>query len=175
MFYGTRIILGSKSNWKVANLVLGTLKEFNIMAKVSIASCHWHTGGGFEKFILGLEEDLIVYVGGMQFAAPGIAETINKINLSSHKLILAVPTDRIARHACEDFPLGTVVFIAGYNSIIPEHGYQNSALAVAKMLAWRYPELRPKVQAYFNQMRQEKPLIEEILLANGLIPESKKS
>lgn len=169
-----RIILGSASDWEIANIVLKVLRDVRIPYKVSIVSCHWNTGDGFVEFIRDLEEDLIAYLGGMQFAAPGIAETINKVSRQSYKIVLVVPTDKIARRACEDFPQGTVVFTAGYNSVIPEHGLKNSALGIAKLYAWRYPEFRPFLQAYFDNMRASKPLVKIVELFNGLIPDPKK-
>jgi len=169
-----RLILGSESNWKAANVIIGILSKIGIPVKVSIASCHWHTGDGFEEFIRGLDEDLIAYVGGMQFAAPGIAETINKVSGQSYKIVLAVPTDKIAQHACEDFPQGTTVFTAGFNSVVLEHGIKNSALAIAKLYAWRYPEFQPALHWFFKEMRAGKPLVKEVELVDGLIPEPKK-
>jgi len=169
-----RIILGSVTDGEGASKITRILNEIGIPIKVSIASCHWQTGDGFEKFIQELKEDLIAYVGGMQFAAPGIAETINKVSGQSYKIILAVPTDKIARHACEDFPQGTAVFTAGFNSVSPEHGLINSALGIAKLYAWRYPDFRTALQKYLDKMRAAKPLVKEVELVNGLIPESKK-
>ncbi len=169
-----RLILGSDSDWKVANVILGILNEIGIPVRVSIASCHWYTGDGFEEFIRELKEDLIVYVGGMQFAAPGIVETINKVSGQPYKIVLAVPTDKIAQHACEDFPKGTAVFTAGFNSVVLECGIKNSALGVAKLYAWRYPEFQPALHWFFKEMRTGKALVEEVELVAGLIPEPKK-
>lgn len=169
-----RIILGSITDWEKANKITRILNEVGIPIKVSIVSCHWQTGDGFEKFIRELKEDLIAYVGGMQFAAPGIAETINKVSGHSYKIVLAVPTDKIAQHACENFPQGTAVFTAGFNSISPEDGLKNSALGIAKLYAWRYPDFRPALQKFIDNMRAEKPLVREVELVNGLIPEPKK-
>lgn len=166
-----RLILGSESDWKTANIILDVLHQLGIYAGVSIASCHWHTGDGLEEFILGIKEELIVYVGGMQFAAPGIAETINKIHGMAHKIILVVPTDKVAMHANQDLPFGTVVFLSGFNSIDPEAGYKNCALAIAKLIAWKYPEYRPALQSYLDEKRETKPLVPEEKLIDGLIPD----
>lgn len=169
-----RLILGSKSDIKHANVILSVLRCIGIPAKVSVASCHWHTGDGFEEFIRELEEDLIAYIGGMQFAAPGIAETINKVSKQSYKIILAIALDKIAQRACEDFPLGTVVFTAGFNSIDLKTGLQNSALGIANLYAWRYPDFRQKLRDYYYALRVEKVLAGELQLdKKGLIPDLK--
>ncbi|MDO8592458.1 MAG: hypothetical protein Q7R92_01625 [bacterium] len=169
-----RLILGSDSDWQAANVIIGVLNAIGIPVRVSIASCHWHSGDGLENFIRGLKEDFIAYIGGMQFAAPGIAETVNKVGWQSHKIILAVPTDKIAKHACEDMPEGTVIFMAGFNSIKLEHGLINSALGIAKLYAWKYPDFRKDLSLYFYNMRNRKLLVEEVELdGSGLIPDPK--
>ena len=103
-----------------------------------------------------------------------MAETINKINARAFKIVLVVPTDKIALHANLDFPYGTAVFIAGYNSIVPKHGYMNSALGIAKLLAWKHPEFRSKVQEIFEQTREEKPLVKSTKIVDGKIPDPRK-
>ncbi len=173
-----RVVLGSPTDWEKANIVLGVLRDIGIPYNVSIASCHWHTGEVPEKdfvnFIRELEEDLIAYVGGLQFAAPGITETINKNSSQAHKIVMVVPTDEIAYQANENFPLGTVVFMTGRNSKNSEHDLKNRALGIAKVFAWRYPDLRPDLQAYYDKMKENKPLVKEVELVNGLIPDPKK-
>ncbi len=169
-----RIILGSMSDWEKANIVLGVLKKIGVPYNVDVASCHWNTGDGLEEFIREIKEELIVYIGGMQFAAPGIAETINKVSGQSYKIILAIPLDKVAKHACEDFPAGTAVFTAGFNSLDLKAGLINNALGIAKLYAWRYPDFRSPVQEYFDRLKTEKQLVADVELdEKGLIPDPK--
>ena len=65
LFGFPRIVQGSESDREVTNVILEVLAKFEIFPPVSTASCHWHTGKGLEEFILGLDESMIVYVGGM--------------------------------------------------------------------------------------------------------------
>lgn len=169
-----RILLGSMSDWKTANIVLETLKEIGIPYQVSIASCHWHTDNGLEKFIKKIEEDVIAVIGGLQFNLPSIVETINKVNGMVYKIVLAIPTDKVAKKANDDFPAGTVVFRAGFNSIIPKAGYENSALAIAKLVAFRHSEFIPKLNKFYIQMAAKKGLIKNLEMEDGLIPEPAK-
>jgi len=170
-----RIFLGSLSDRKIANIILCILKEIGIPYRVSIGSCHWHSDAGLEKLVKNAEENVMVAIGGMQFNLPSIVETINKVNWETHKLVLAIPTDKIAKHANEDFPFGTVVFMAGFNSIDPEAGYKNSALGIAKLLAFRYPDyFVMKLDDYYKNLAKKKELQKEVVLVDGLIPEPEK-
>ncbi len=170
-----RIILGSKESDRIpANMILEILREIGIPYKVGTASCHWHTGVGLEDLIRGIEENLLALIGGLQFNIPSIAKTILKTSDQAYKLVLAVPTDKIAMRANQDFPAGTVIFMAGFNSISPKAGYINSALGIAELVAFRYPNYAPRLQAYYDNMAKEKKLANEFGLTNGLIPEPEK-
>lgn len=170
-----RFILGSTSDRDAANVMLAVLNELKITVKISVASCHWHTDAdndnALEDFVFSVEEDIIACIGGMQFNLPGIVDTLNKVNGLAYKIVVAIATDKVAKHANEDFPFGVVVFTAGYNSLKPEVGCRNSALSIAKLLAYKYPQLRKELQSYFNNFRSDKPLLEEVKLSDdGFIP-----
>jgi phosphoribosylcarboxyaminoimidazole (NCAIR) mutase len=170
------VLLGSISDRTTANIILSILREIDIPYRVVIASCHWHTDNGLEERVREIEEEIIAIVGGMQFNLPSIVETINKVNSKVYKIVLAIPTDRIAKHANEDFPAGTVVFTGGFNSISPKAGYENSALAIAKLAAFRYPEFIPRLVEFYRKMAARKGMTKNMELENGLISEpSKKS
>ncbi|MBI4778847.1 AIR carboxylase family protein [Candidatus Falkowbacteria bacterium] len=166
-----RILLGSRSDRATANIILDILKEIGIPYKVSVASCHWHTGAGLEEFVREIDEDLLAIIGGLQFNLPSIVKTILKTDGQTYKLVLAIPTDKTAKRANEDFPAGTVVFTAGFNSINPKAGYVNSALGIAELVVLSYSDFIPKLQAYYEKLKKEKILEEKVSLENGLIPE----
>lgn len=131
-----KFILGSETDAKDANELLKIWERLGIETEVSIGSCHWHTGddkAGFEKFIKEIREKIIVFIGGMSLAAPGIIEAINKVNNQSDKIVFAVPTDQAARSAIEDVPKGTALLTSGLNTISLKHSLFNSAVAVAKL------------------------------------------
>jgi phosphoribosylcarboxyaminoimidazole (NCAIR) mutase len=173
-----RFVLGSETDAKEANELLKVWNRLSIKTEVSIASCHWHAGDegdGFEKFIKGIAERIIVFIGGMSLAAPGIIETINKVNGCCEKIVFAVPTDQAARSAIEDVPKGTALLTSGLNTVSLNHSLFNSAVAVAKlafmaMPKGRAPEAAFQLRVLLSEIRQSKPIVEKIKLANGLIP-----
>jgi len=175
-----RFILGSKTDRPNANVMLAIWHILSIRAHVSIVSCHWHVGDedlGFEAFVKSIPERLIVFIGGMSLAAPGIIETINKVSGYSDKIVFAVPTDKAARSAIEDLPMGTALLTSGLNTISLKHSLVNSAIAVAKLANLMVPpgERRQVAQfelkEYLSAMKEEKAIVPKVELVDGLIPE----
>lgn len=176
-----RFILGSvETDGAHGNALLGIWNKLDIITKVSGASCHWHTGDeeeekDFVRFIKRVPEHLIAFLGGMSLAAPGIIETINKVNDMGEKIVYAIPTDLAARSAIEDVPQGTALLTSGLNTISLKHSLINNAIGVAKIAILTMPEKRRdhcafKLRQYLAEMRAGKPIVQEVKLANGLIP-----
>ena len=171
------LILGSKTDWENANFILKVWREIGITYTVGIASCHRHGGGDFEEFIKGIEEKLIVFIGGMSLAAPGLIETVNKKASRWNCFIFGVPTDKAARSAIEDLPKGTAIITCGLNTVSLKHGLINSALVTAKLAATLNENLAAlaKITTWYYQNLKDNPLVSAIKLdENGLIPESKE-
>ncbi len=174
-----RLILGSvDTDAKNANILLAIWSRLGIRVHVSGASCHWHTGddeNGFVKFIKEIPENLIVFIGGLSLAAPGIIETINKVNDHCEKIVFAIPTDKAARSAIEDLPRGTTILTSGLNSVSLGHSLDNNAIAVAKIAILMMPMRRRLKVAFtmscmFSGMRNRKPIVKNVKLIRGLIP-----
>jgi len=181
-----RLILGSiETDAKNANALLKIWNRLGIRVHVSGASCHWHVGGegedDFVKFIKEIPEGLIAFIGGLSLAAPGIIETINKVNDHCEKMVFAIPTDTAARSAIEDLPRGTAILTSGLNTVSLGHSLDNNAIATAKVAISMMPERRRlnaafEMRCMLSEMRQEKPIVPKVKLVNGLmpIPEKKK-
>src|SRR4030042_5369496 len=166
-----RLILGSETDAKNANYLLVVFKAVGVRCGVSVASCHRDAGPDFEAFLASVKESIIVYLGGMEFAAPGIAESINRNAGRIDKLIFAVPTDKAARSAIENLPMGTGVATSGLNEISLKHSLANSALFIAKLAGMLgNNDILAGLKKWHAVFREKKPLVAEIQLKDGLIP-----
>lgn len=128
------LILGSKSDKRFANTVLETWKKVGLTYRVAIASCHKHGGGEFKGFIDGIDEKIIVFLGGMSLAAPGLIEMLRQ-KAGRNAIVFGIPTDKAALSAIQDLPKGTPVSTCGLNQVNLTHSLINGALAVANMFA----------------------------------------
>lgn len=166
-----RLILGSLTDQEKANIVLKVWKELDIRYQVSIASCHWHAGHNFGSFILNIPEKIICYLGGMEFAAPGLASALLRNAKNFGKIVISFPTDIAARSASENLPIGTPLLTCGLNEVSLKHSLTNGALAVAQLVAFNNDEVKLKLGTWYGEKAKEKKLIEEVDLTDGLIPE----
>ena len=88
------LILGSETDKPKANIVLKIWNKARLDYRVAIASCHRHGGGDFAAFICSISEKLIVFIGGMSLAAPGLIEVINKKADRFDAIVFGIPTDK---------------------------------------------------------------------------------
>ena len=130
-----RLILGSKNDFEKGYIFTDVMSKVGIACPISIASCHRNIGGDFEKFILGLQEKIIVMLGGMELAAPGIIESILRNAEKFDSIVFGIPTDKAARSAIENLPRGTSIITSGLNETSVNHSIINSALSVARLAA----------------------------------------
>jgi len=169
-----RLLLGSNSDIINGNILLSVFLELGIECKVSIISCHRHKGE-FDDFIRDMDEmdeGIIIFLGGMNLAAPGVIRSIFTAASVMGKTVFAIPTDIAARSAIEDLPEGVSVITSGLNTINVKHGIKNSALAIAHMIVTfnRDSPIRKKLLEWYDKLKIEKPFIPKIELKNGLIP-----
>lgn len=164
-----RLILGSESDVEKGNIFLATLRESGVDCQVSIASCHRNIGGEFEKFVVGIQEKIIVMLGGMELAAPGIIESLLRNAEKFDSIVFGVPTDKAARSAIENLPQGTAIITSGLNEISLKHSIINSALAVAKLVAMLGDEsVKEGLKAWYR--KNSKPVVPNVKLGeDGLI------
>lgn len=172
------VVLGSESDGPQANKVLAVLKKCGVDYRVSYASCHRNIGGDFEQFVKGINERVILAIGGMTFAAPGIMSSLLRNGNKLGHVVIAAPLDEAARSAIEDLPKGTVVLTCGLNQVSVSHSLENAALAAVQLNAiFRVLQSQPHAMMNFTAYlaATAKPLIAQVELnENGLIPVEEK-
>lgn len=165
-----RLILGSESDAEKGNIFLKVLEEVGVECRVSIASCHRNIGGEFEQTIFGISEEIIVMLGGMELAAPGIIESLLRNAENFDSIVFGIPTDRAARSAIENLPKGTAIITSGLNEISVTHSIINSALAVAKLVGMlgKKGAVEDGLRAWYK--KNSKPVVLDVKLdENSLI------
>ncbi len=174
-----RVMMGSESDAEQGNKVLAILRKNCVAHKVTIASCHRNIGGEFEELAKRIEERVILMIGGMSFAAPGIMSSLLRNGGKLGHVIIAIPLDEAARSAIEDLPKGTVVLTCGLNQTSISHSIENATLAAVQLNAiFRLLENEPRPMTAFAAYLDgsSKKLIDEVELdSNGDIPLPSKS
>jgi phosphoribosylcarboxyaminoimidazole (NCAIR) mutase len=162
-----RLILGSMTDNDKATKVLMIWKDLGIKYGTSVASCHRNIGGEFELFVSGIEQKIIVFIGGLSLAAPGIIESLLHNAKRFDHIVFAIPTDQAALSAVQDLPAGTPVITCGLNQVSLSHTLKNSALAVARLVLMnsvgeRKKALSMSLSDFYQKMAVEKPLVVEL-------------
>lgn len=167
-----RVLQGSASDGKFTNILLGLLGLLGVSYRVSTASCH-RNDDKLRGFISGIEEDIIVFIGGMSLAAPGIIRANLITAIKPRTLVFAIPLDLAARSAIEDLPVGMPIITGGLNTVDVKHSIRNSALSLAQLVAAKNNnhDITRKLIEWFENNKTNKPLVENVELdKNGLIP-----
>lgn len=166
------VIQGSENDADKTNMLLEIYQALGIIYRVSTASCHRNIGGPFERQVLAIDTPLIVMIGGLELAAPGIISSILRNAERNDQVVIGVPLDKAARSAIENLPMGTPVFTFGLNEISLRHSLVNAALGSAQLagMLGRKAILAKLNELYRIDRRFSKPLVPEIELVNGLIP-----
>lgn len=169
-----QVILGSKSDRKMANIFLAVLKELEIPYVVSIASCHWSAGEEYTGFTHNVSSmKIFALIGGMSFAAPGMFSATLR-NLGYCRIIFGIPLDKSARSAIEELPAGTPVLTCGLNQTDVKASIINAALAIAGILSEDDLALKNRLGEWYLRKRKEKGIIYDVELQDGLIPDPEK-
>ena len=172
--YHIRFSMGSKSDWKMANVFMEIMKKVGIRSHVSVASCHWGAGEEFTQFTLGIKEKIIVTMGGLSFAKSGVMESIIRNAERFEKLVVGIPLDEAAMSAIQDLPPGVPVLTCGFNKKDVTISITNAALMVARLVGRTDLEVRQKIAQYYVAKRKEKGIVEDIKLdEDGFIPDLK--
>jgi len=169
-----RVNQGSKSDWKWTNKLLALFRKLGVRYAVATGSCHWGAGKEFEEHIKRFPEDVIVIIGGMSLAAPGIASALDRNAKRSGRIIMGIPLDEAAHSAIEDLPPGTPVLTCGYNRVNVEASIINAGLAIANIIARQDSIVRDKLQRWFEEMGKKKRSVADENLVDGLLPEPEK-
>lgn len=169
-----RVNQGSKSDWKWTNKLLALFQKLGIRYGVSTGSCHWGAGKEFEEHIKRFPENIIVIIGGMSLAAPGIASALDRNAKKIGRIMMGIPLDEAAHSAIEDLPPGTPVLTCGYNRVNVEASIINAGLAIANIIARYDLDVRAKLQHWFEEMGRKKQSVTDENLIDGLLPDPKK-
>lgn len=171
------LILGSPSDAKNGNIILGIWKFVGLPYTVAYASCHRHNGPmGFDEFVTSISTSIIAMHGGMAYAAAGDVASLLRNLGRLNQIVVAIPADVEARNAIEVLPAGTALFTPGLNTISLKATLQNGALAIAQLasIVYRSGQIRRKLEEWYRDQLIEKPLVSNVQLVDGLIPIGEK-
>ena len=140
------IILGSKSDISVAEMVQKVLDELGVDYQITIASAH-RTPERVKELVKGTEAKVFVGIAGLSAALPGViaSHTIKpvigvpvsgKLNLDSVMSVLQMP---------QGVPVGAVGLDNGVNA----------ALLAAEILALGDKELEGRLEAYRKKIKEK--------------------
>jgi len=140
------IILGSKSDISVAEMVQKVLDELGVDYQITIASAH-RTPERVKELVKGTEAKVFVGIAGLSAALPGViaSHTIKpvigvpvsgKLNLDSVMSVLQMPPG---------VPVGAVGLDNGVNA----------ALLAAEILALGDKELEGRLEAYRKKIKEK--------------------
>jgi 5-(carboxyamino)imidazole ribonucleotide mutase len=139
-----QIVLGSKSDLKVAEKAVGILKELGVKFKVSIASAH-RTPELVDKLVSEADAEVFIAIAGLSAALPGViaARTI--------KPVIGVPVSGAVN-------LDAILSVVQMPPGIPVAGVgldrgDNAALLAAEILALKDEKVRKSLVKYRQKMK----------------------
>jgi 5-(carboxyamino)imidazole ribonucleotide mutase len=145
-----QIVMGSKSDLKVAKRVIDQLKEFEIPYELAIVSAH--RSPELVEQIARKEADLFIAIAGQAAALPGA------IASRTLKPVIGVPVsgkvNLDAILSIVQLPRGMPVAAVGLDQ------GENAALLAAQILAMKDKKIKEKLEQY------RKKLLEEVIKAN---------
>jgi 5-(carboxyamino)imidazole ribonucleotide mutase len=141
-----QIVLGSKSDLKVAEKAVSILKELGVKYKVSIASAH-RTPELVDKLVSEADAEIFIAIAGMSAALPGViaARTI--------KPVIGVPVSGAVN-------LDSILSVVQMPPGIPVAGVgldrgDNAALLAAEILALKDENVRKSLVKYRQKMKDK--------------------
>lgn len=139
-----QIVLGSKSDLKVAERAVSILKELGIKYKISIASAH-RTPELVDKLVSEAEAEVFIAIAGLSAALPGViaARTI--------KPVIGVPVSGAVN-------LDSILSVVQMPPGIPVAGVgldrgDNAALLAAEILALKDAKVRKSLVNFRQKMK----------------------
>ncbi len=141
-----QIVLGSKSDMKVAEKAIDVLKELGIKYRLSIASAH-RTPDIVDKLVAESDAEIFIAIAGLSAALPGViaARTI--------KPVIGVPVSGTVN-------LDSILSVVQMPPGIPVAGVgldrgENAALLAAQMLALKDKAIAKALEAYRKKLRDK--------------------
>ena len=139
-----QIVLGSKSDMKVAEKAISVLKELGIKHKLSIASAH-RTPELVDKLVAEADAEVFIAIAGLSAALPGViaARTI--------KPVIGVPVSGTLN-------LDSILSVVQMPPGVPVAGVgldrgENAALLAAAMLAIKDERIRKALTNYRQKLK----------------------
>lgn len=141
-----QIVLGSKSDMKVAEKAVSVLKELGIPYRLSIASAH-RTPELVEKLVNEADAEVFIAIAGLSAALPGV------IASRTVKPVIGVPVSGALN-------LDAILSIVQMPPGIPVAGVgldrgENAAILAAQMLALKDPKIGDSLKAYRQRLRDK--------------------
>jgi len=141
-----QIVLGSKSDMKVAEKAIEVLKELGISYKVNIASAH-RTPDLVEKVVAESKADVFIAIAGLSAALPGV------IAARTTKPVIGVPVSGAVN-------LDSILSVVQMPPGIPVAGVgldrgENAALLAAQILALKDERVHKAILQYRQKLRDK--------------------
>lgn len=141
-----QIVLGSKSDMKVAEKAIEVLKELGIRYKVNIASAH-RTPDLVEKIVAESGADVFIAIAGLSAALPGV------IAARTTKPVIGVPVSGAVN-------LDSILSVVQMPPGIPVAGVgldrgENAALLAAQILALKDEAVGKALLQYRQKLRDK--------------------
>lgn len=140
-----QIVLGSKSDLKVAEKAVAILKELGVKYKVTIASAH-RTPELVDKLVSEAEAEVFIAIAGLSAALPGV------IAARTTKPVIGVPVSGAVN-------LDSILSVVQMPPGIPVAGVgldrgDNAALLAAEILALRDEDIRKALVKHRQKMKE---------------------
>jgi 5-(carboxyamino)imidazole ribonucleotide mutase len=139
------VVMGSKSDLKIAKKVVDQLKRFDIPYELAVASAH--RSPELVDQIAKKEADLFIAIAGMSAALPGVLAS------KTLKPVIGVPVsgkvNLDAILSIVQLPRGTPVAAVGLDQ------GENAALLAAQILATKDRKIGEKLNQYKEELRKE--------------------
>ncbi len=141
-----QIVLGSKSDMKVAEKAIAVLKELGIKHRLSVASAH-RTPELVDKLVAEADAEVFIAIAGLSAALPGV------IAARTVKPVIGVPVSGTLN-------LDAILSVVQMPPGIPVAGVgldrgENAALLAAAMLALKDERIRKALSDYRQKMKDQ--------------------
>jgi len=140
-----QIVLGSKSDMKVAEKAVSVLKELGVKYRLSIASAH-RTPELVDKLVSEADAEVFIAIAGLSAALPGV------IAARTTKPVIGVPVSGAVN-------LDSILSVVQMPPGIPVAGVgldrgDNAALLAAEILALKDEKIRASLDQYRKKLKE---------------------
>ncbi|MBM5804526.1 MAG: 5-(carboxyamino)imidazole ribonucleotide mutase [Candidatus Verstraetearchaeota archaeon] len=132
------VVIGSRSDAKAGNEVVGVLKEYGVECDYRVISAH-RSPDELDSFVKTTDAEVFIAVAGLSAALPGV------IASKTVRPVIGVPMN-VKLEGLDAFlsmaqmPPGVPVATVGVDNS------KNAALLAVEILAMKYPELRGRLE-----------------------------